>query len=165
MERMRYGRRPCARLGAPWAVFYAATFAPVGLAAQSSAGSSIPDRAYSALRWRLVGPFRGGRSLVIEGIPGDPATYYFGGVAGGVWRSTDAGTTWDPLTDGQPSSSIGALAVAPSDPKTIYVGTGEADMRSNITYGQGMWKSVDGGTHWQSLGLTGTRQIGRILVD
>ena len=164
-EKMRDSRRRCAMLGATLAVLCAATLGPVGLAAQSSPGSSIPDGAYSALRWRLVGPFRGGRSLVIEGVPGDPATFYFGGVAGGVWRSTDAGNTWDPLTDGQPFASIGALAIAPSDPKTIYVGTGEADMRSNITYGQGMWKSIDGGAHWQSLGLTGTRQIGRILVD
>jgi photosystem II stability/assembly factor-like uncharacterized protein len=117
------------------------------------------------MRWRLVGPFRGGRALVIEGIPGDPATFYFGGVGGGVWRTRDAGTTWEPLTDGQPFASVGALAVAPSDPRTIYVGSGEADMRSDITYGQGMWKSSDGGAHWQSLGLMDARQIGRILVD
>ena len=85
--------------------------------------------------------------------------------AGGVWRTRDAGTTWQPLTDGQPFASVGALAIAPSDPNTIYVGSGEVDMRSDITYGQGVWKSTDGGTHWQQLGLAETRQIGRILVD
>jgi len=145
-------------------VLCGAILGPAAAPAQST-GTPVPDAAYAALRWRLVGPFRGGRALVIEGIPGDPATFYFGGVGGGVWRTRDAGTTWEPLTDGQPFASIGALAIAPSDPNTIYVGSGEADMRSNITYGQGMWKSTDGGTHWQSLGLADTRQIGRILVD
>ena len=92
-------------------------------------------------------------ALAIEGIPGDPSTFYFGAVAGGVWRTRDAGNTWQPMTDGQPFASVGALAIAPSDPNTIYVGSGEADMRSDITYGQGMWKSSDGGAHWQSIGL------------
>ena len=141
-----------------------AALGPVTTSAQSTA-APIPDAAYAAMKWRLVGPFRGGRSLVIEGIPGDPATFYFGGVGGGVWRSRDGGTTWDPLTDGQPFASIGALAIAPSDPNTIYVGSGEADMRSDITYGLGMWKSTDAGAHWQSIGLRDTRQIGRILID
>src|SRR5579862_871639 len=138
--------------------------APVAAVGQSG-DSPIPNTAYAGLHWRLVGPSRGGRALAIEGIPGDPATYYFGSVAGGVWRTRDAGQTWEPMTDGQPFASIGALAIAPSDPNTIYVGSGEADMRSDITYGQGMWKSSDGGAHWQSLGLAETRQIGRILID
>jgi photosystem II stability/assembly factor-like uncharacterized protein len=137
--------------------------APINTFGQSK--SSIPDEAFAALRWRLVGPSRGGRALAIEGIPGDPATFYFGAVAGGVWRTRNAGVTWEPLTDGQPFASIGALAIAPSDHNTMYVGSGEADMRSDITYGQGMWKSTDGGTHWESIGLAATRQIGRILVD
>lgn len=129
------------------------------------AQSPIPDSAFTAMRWRLVGPFRGGRALAIEGMPGDPATFYFGSVAGGVWRTRDAGTTWQSLTDDVPFASVGALALAPSAPNVIYVGTGEADMRSDITYGNGIWKSTDAGRHWAHLGLSDTRQIGRILVD
>jgi photosystem II stability/assembly factor-like uncharacterized protein len=141
----------------------AASQAPASTTASTS--RTIPDNAYGAMRWRLVGPFRGGRTLAVEGIAGDPATFYFGGVAGGVWRTQNAGATWEPLTDDQPFASIGALALAPSDPATIYVGTGEADMRSDITYGDGMWKSTDAGRHWAHIGLDSTRQIGRILVD
>jgi photosystem II stability/assembly factor-like uncharacterized protein len=134
-------------------------------AASAQGGGEIPATAYGARHWRLVGPFRGGRALAVEGIPGDPSTFYFGSVAGGVWRTRDAGITWQPLTDSVSFASVGALAIAPSDPNVIYVGSGEADMRSDITYGQGMWKSTDGGAHWQSIGLRDTRQIGRILVD
>ena len=122
-------------------------------------------QAQPRMQWRLVGPFRGGRALAIEGIAGDPATFYFGGVAGGVWRSGNAGRTWEPLTDGQTFASIGALALAASNPRVIYVGSGEADLRSDITYGNGMWKSADGGHAWTHIGLDSTRQIARILVD
>ena len=122
-------------------------------------------QAQPRMQWRLVGPFRGGRALAIEGVAGDPATFYFGGVAGGVWKSGNAGRTWEPLTDAQPLASVGALALAPSDPNVIYVGSGEVDLRSDITYGNGMWKSTDGGHAWTHLGLDSTRQIGRILVD
>jgi len=117
------------------------------------------------MRWRLVGPFRGGRALAAAGVPGNPNVFYFGAVGGGVWRSDNAGRTWEPIFDGQPIASIGALAVAPSDPRVIYVGSGEADMRSDISYGNGMYKSTDGGRTWTSIGLADTRQIGRILVD
>jgi photosystem II stability/assembly factor-like uncharacterized protein len=126
---------------------------------------AIVAQAQPKMQWRLVGPFRGGRALAIEGVAGDPATFYFGGVAGGVWRSGNAGRTWEPLTDAQTFASVGALALAPSDPHVIYVGAGEADMRSDITYGNGMWKSTDGGHGWTHLGLDSTRQIARILVD
>jgi photosystem II stability/assembly factor-like uncharacterized protein len=101
----------------------------------------------------------------VSGVPGNPTLFYFGAVAGGVWKTTDAGRTWTPIFDSQPIASVGALAVAPSNPSIIYVGTGEADMRSDITYGDGMYKSVDAGATWQHVGLTDTRQIGRILVD
>jgi photosystem II stability/assembly factor-like uncharacterized protein len=117
------------------------------------------------MKWRLIGPFRGGRSLTAVGIPGQPAVYYFGAVGGGVWKSTDAGMTWEPIFDSQPIASIGALAVAPSDPNVIYVGSGEADMREDITYGNGMYKSNDAGKTWSHIGLTDSQQIGRILVD
>ncbi len=153
-------RAVCAMIGALGVMSTVVAAVP----AQTPDGG-IPEAAYAALQWRLVGPSRGGRALAIEGIPGDPGTFYFGAVGGGVWRTRDAGTTWQPLTDDQPFASVGALAIAPSDPNTIYVGSGEADMRSDITYGQGVWKSTDAGTHWQQVGLAETRQIGRILVD
>ena len=120
---------------------------------------------YSGMRWRLVGPFRGGRALAACGVPGHPNTFYFGAVDGGVWKTTDAGRVWNPIFDKEPIASIGAIAVAPSDPNIIYVGTGEADMRSDISYGDGVYKSTDGGKTWRRIGLTHTRQIGRVLVD
>src|SRR6202049_2579653 len=119
----------------------------------------------AALRWRLIGPFRGGRVLAVTGVPGRPETFYFGSVGGGVWRSGDAGRVWTPVFDGPPSGSIGALAVAPSDPDVVWVGTGEADMRSDISWGDGMNRSADGGRPFQPAGLRDSRQIGRILID
>ena len=97
------------------------------------------------MQWRQVGPFRGGRALTIEGVPGEPDTYYFGAVAGGVWKTIDGGVNWTPLFDKEPISSIGAIAVAPSDHNVIYAGTGEAAIRGTTTYGTGVFKSVDGG--------------------
>ncbi|MGH8506814.1 MAG: WD40/YVTN/BNR-like repeat-containing protein, partial [Stenotrophobium sp.] len=120
---------------------------------------------YSALHWRMLGPFRSGRVLAVTGVPGQPNHFYFGSVDGGVWESVNAGRTWTPIFDEQPVGSIGAIAVAPSDPRVIYVGSGEADMRSDIGYGNGMYKSSDGGKTWTHIGLTDTRQIGSILVD
>src|SRR5487761_903475 len=111
------------------------------LAAQ--AGLNFQPAQFKALRWRQVGPFRGGRVLAVTGVPGHPRTFYFGAVAGGVWKTTDAGLTWRPVFDHQPVSSIGAIAVAPSDPNLIYVGTGESDPRANISFGDGMYKSLD----------------------
>ena len=123
------------------------------------------SRLYSDLKWRLVGPFRGGRCVAVAGVPSRPNTFYFGSVGGGVWKTENAGQTWTPIFDTQPIASIGAIAVAASDPNVIYVGSGEADMRSQISHGNGMYKSTDGGKTWQHLGLDDTRQIGRILVD
>src|SRR5579862_7414928 len=120
---------------------------------------------YQALHWRLIGPFRGGRVLAVTGIAGDSRHFYFGAVDGGVWATKDAGRTWQPIFDREPVGSIGALVLAPSNPSTIYVGTGEADMRSDIAQGNGMYKSADGGKHWTHIGLTDSRQIARILVD
>ncbi len=120
---------------------------------------------FTALHWRLIGPFRGGRALAVTGVPGEPNHFYFGAVDGGVWESLDAGRTWNPIFDDQEIGSIGSIAVAPSAPRTIYVGTGEADMRSDIAYGDGMYKSTDGGKSWTHLGLTDTKQIGAIVVD
>jgi photosystem II stability/assembly factor-like uncharacterized protein len=120
---------------------------------------------YQGLRWRCIGPFRGGRALAAAGVPGQPEVFYFGAVGGGVWKSTDAGRVWKPIFDAAPIASIGALAVAPSDPNMIYVGTGEADMRSDISFGNGVYKSTDAGKTWRNIGLRATRHIGRILVD
>jgi photosystem II stability/assembly factor-like uncharacterized protein len=120
---------------------------------------------YSGLEWRMIGPFRGGRVNAVSGVQGQPNTFYFGSVGGGVWKSYNSGRTWTPVFDNEPVGSIGAIAVAPSAPETVYVGTGEADMRSQISYGNGMYKSLDGGKTWKHIGLDNTRQIGRIAVD
>jgi photosystem II stability/assembly factor-like uncharacterized protein len=120
---------------------------------------------YGDLHWRLLGPFRGGRVLTVAGVPGQPRHFYFGAVNGGVWETLDAGRTWQPIFDAQPVGSIGALAVAPSDPNVVYVGTGEADMRSDIAQGDGMYRSDDAGRHWTKIGLADSQQIGRVIVD
>ena len=130
-----------------------------------SAQSEVAPSSYQALHWRSIGPFRGGRVLAVSGIPGDARHFYFGAVDGGVWATQDAGRTWQPIFDKEPVGSIGALALAPSNPKVIYVGSGEADMRSDIAHGNGMYKSVDGGRHWTRIGLADSYQIGKILVD
>ncbi len=117
------------------------------------------------MQWRQVGPFRGGRALAIEGVPGEPDTWYFGGVAGGVWKTIDGGQNWTPLFDKEDISSIGAIAVAPSDHNVVYVGTGEAAIRGNTTYGLGVYKSIDAGKTWKNVGLKDTRQVGALIVD
>jgi hypothetical protein len=117
------------------------------------------------LHWRSIGPYRGGRVLAVEGAPDDRRRFYFGAVNGGVWRTDDAGRTWSPIFDAAQVGSIGALAVAPSAPNILYVGTGEADMRSDIAQGVGMFRSDRRRAHWTPIGLEDTQQIGRILVD
>lgn len=127
--------------------------------------AQVDPSLYQALHWRLIGPFRGGRVLAVTGIAGNDRHFYFGAVDGGVWETKDAGRTWRPIFDAEPVGSVGALAVAPSNPNIIYVGTGEADMRSDIAQGDGIYKSTDAGRHWHHIGLADSRQIGRILVD
>lgn len=134
-------------------------------AAPAVQSQEVPVQAYSGMRWRMIGPFRGGRSVTATGVPGSHDTYYFGAVGGGVWKTANSGRTWSPVFDSIPVASIGALAVAPSSPATIYVGTGEADIRSDLSFGAGVYKSTDDGRTWQSLGLEETRHIGRIIVD
>jgi len=141
------------------------SFAIALVVAVPAPSQTVPPGTYGALRWRLIGPHRGGRVLAVAGVPGDATTFYFGAVDGGVWRTRNAGVTWEPLFDDQPIASIGALALAPSDPNVIYVGTGEASIRSDITYGAGVYKSTDGGAHWHALGLSDTRHIGKVLID
>ena len=120
---------------------------------------------YSALRWRMIGPFRGGRTVAAVGVPGAPDVLYIGVNNGGVWRSADYGRTWSPVFDGQPTGSIGAIAVAPSDPQTLYVGTGEGLQRPDLSVGDGIYKSTDGGMTWTHHGLEDGQQIPAVLVD
>src|SRR3984885_9834341 len=131
----------------------------------SAVAQPVPSAFYSGLKWRLSGPFRGGRVVAVAGFPGSSTTFYFGSVDGGIWQTTDAGTVWKPIFDGQAIASIGALAVAPSDPKVIYAGTGESEIRSNLSSGDGVYKSRDRGQTWTNVGLRDCRQISRIVVD
>ena len=135
------------------------------LFAVAAAAQSLPPEVFNGLKWRLIGPFRGGRVVAVSGVPGDPRTFYFGSVNGGIWKTTDAGVVWSPIFDGQNVASIGALAVSPSDPNTIYAGTGESDIRSDLSSGTGVYKSTDAGRTWTHIGLDETRQISRIVVD
>ncbi len=120
---------------------------------------------FQEMQWRMIGPFRGGRVNAVSGVAGQPNTFYFGSVGGGLWKSGNSGRTWTPIFDDQKIASIGAIGVAPSSPNTVYVGTGEADMRSQNSYGDGMYKSTDAGKTWTHIGLENTRQIGRVAVD
>ena len=120
---------------------------------------------YSALQWRMIGPFRGGRTVGAAGIPDQPNVFYIGVNNGGVWKTDDYGRTWNPIFDDQPTGSIGAIAVAPSDPNIIYVGSGEGLQRPDLSVGDGMYKSTDGGKTWRHLGLRDGQQIPAILVD
>ena len=125
---------------------------------------TLDEKALKGMKWRQIGPFRGGRALAVTGVAGDPETYYFGAVAGGVWKTQNGGLTWTPMTDKTGIMSIGAMAVAPSDPNVVYVGTGESCIRGNISYGDGMYKSVDGGKTWSHIGLDDTQHIAKIVV-
>jgi photosystem II stability/assembly factor-like uncharacterized protein len=133
--------------------------AGLALACGIAFSEDIDAHLFSPLRWRLIGPFRGGRVTAVAGVSGDPNTFYFGTPGGGVWKSTNAGRTWRPIFDSVPVASIGAVSVAPSDPRTIYVGTGEQ------TSGNGVYKSSDGGSTWAHAGLVDTRFIQAIVVD
>ena len=158
------------------AIFFFAALASLPLlpaaAAQSSPAANtninvaqFPASLYSNLQWRCIGPFRGGRTVAAAGVPGKPNLFYIGVNNGGVWKTTDAGRTWSPIFDGQPTGSIGALAVAPSNPDIIYVGSGEGLRRPDLSTGDGIYKSTDGGSTWQHLGLRDGQQITNIIVD
>src|SRR5260370_40954893 len=154
-----------------WFVF----FAPLCLVAwlgfaifaqQTSPAGQYPGSLLSGLRWRDVGPMRGGRTYAVAGHVSQPDTFYSGSVGGGVWKTENSGRTWFPISDeGIPIGSIGAIAVAPSNPNVVYVGTGEPDIRSQPSYGTGMDKSIDAGKNWNHHGLEATRQIGRVVGD
>ena len=125
---------------------------------------SYDPSTYASLQWRLVGPFRGGRSNTVTGIPDNNNLYYMGTAGGGVWRTQDAGSTWDCISDGYFGGSIGAVAVAPSDHNVLYVGEGEQTIRGNVSSGWGLWRSTDAGKTWKSIGLKESYHIGRIRV-
>ncbi|MGE5624749.1 MAG: VPS10 domain-containing protein [Bacillota bacterium] len=143
----------------------ACVFTATFLAAAAEPAKPEAPKPFAALKWRSIGPSRGSRVLAVSGVAQQPNVFYFGGVAGGVWKSDDAGASWTPIFDKEPIASIGAIAVAPSDPNVIYVGSGEAALRENISFGDGVYKSTDAGKTWKHTGLADTRHIGRIVVD
>ncbi|MEY3420303.1 MAG: hypothetical protein RIR48_583, partial [Bacteroidota bacterium] len=134
-------------------------------ATSSAVSSSVPDsNLISSLEWRHIGPFRGGRSCAVTGVPGKPNLFYFGATGGGVWKTYDGGRTWENISDGYFGGSIGSITVAPSDHNVIYVGGGEKTVRGNVSSGSGVWKSEDAGKTWVFCGLKNSRHIGRVRV-
>ncbi len=129
-----------------------------------AAGSAETRSSFQSLEWREVGPYRGGRSAAVAGIPGDRNVYYFGATGGGVWKTLDGGKTWKPVSDGSFGGSIGAVAVSSWDPNVVYVGGGEKTLRGNVSHGDGMWKSTDAGKTWTHVGLPESRHIPRIRI-
>ena len=126
---------------------------------------TIDSRLYSELHWRQIGPTRAGRARALSGVASQPNVFYIGFDNGGVWRSTDYGSTWKPIFDKESTGSIGAIAVAPSDPNVIYVGTGAGIIRPDLATGDGMYKSTDAGKTWTHLGLRDSQMIAEIAVD
>ncbi len=134
-------------------------------AAQAQGPAAFDPGLFRELEWRNIGPHRASRTKALDGVPSQPHTFYIGVVNGGVWKTTDAGRTWQPIFDSAPTGAIGALAVAPSDPDVIYVGTGEAQQRPDLSTGDGMYRSSDAGKTWTHLGLRDTQQIAQVVVD
>lgn len=149
-------------------LLFAFVFSSVAAVAQKkttpSTTVSFDQSLYSGIKWREVGPYRGGRSSSVTGVPGNPNLYYFGTVGGGVWRTKDAGQSYENITDKYFGGTIGAVAVAESDPNVIYVGEGEQTLRNNVSSGWGVWKSTDAGASWKHIGLSDSRHISRIRI-
>ncbi|MGB7393315.1 MAG: glycosyl hydrolase, partial [Pricia sp.] len=131
---------------------------------KNKADAAYPEELYSSLEYRLIGPFRGGRSAAVTGVPGEPNLFYFGATGGGVWKTTDGGRAWENISDGYFGGSIGAVEVAQSDPNVIYVGGGEKTLRGNVSSGYGIWKTEDAGKTWASAGLPNSRHVPRIRI-
>jgi len=138
---------------------------PAPTAAVQTAGPALDVADLSEMRWRAIGPFRGGRTKAIVGVPQQPNTFYIGAVNGGVWKTDDFGRTWNPIFDDQPTGSIGDIAVAPSDPNVVYVVSGEGLQRPDLSTGDGVYKSTDAGRTWTHLGLRDGQQLPRVIVD
>ncbi len=137
-----------------------------GLVAQAPQAASYNSQFFGSLRWRNIGPNRGGRSIAVAGSPSRPLEYYFGATGGGLWKTTDGGTTWNPVTDAAlKTSSVGSVAVSESNPDVVFIGTGETELRGNVIQGDGLYKSTDGGKTWAPSGLSETQAIGRIRID
>src|SRR5713101_4319138 len=134
-------------------------------AAIPASGQQFDQKLFSEMRWRCIGPFRGGRTVAITGVPHEPNVFYIAAVNGGVWKTTDTGNTWEPIFDAQETGSVGAIAVAASDPNVIYVGSGEGLQRPDLATGNGVYKSTDAGKTWAHLGLSDAQQITAILID
>jgi len=117
------------------------------------------------LEFRCIGPYRGGRSTAVTGVRGQPLTFYFGGTGGGVWKTTDGGSNWEPISDKDfKAGSVGSIAVSESDPNVVFAGMGESPIRGNLSHGDGVWKSTDSGHTWKNMGLQDTYQISRVIV-
>src|SRR5207249_8780422 len=147
----------------------AAVLLATGLASAPPAAAApakdVDPSLYSSLHWRNIGPNLGGRSLAVAGSVTRPNEYYFGATGGGLWKTTNGGVTWTVVTDGQlTSSSVGAVAIAPSNPDVVYLGTGESELRGNIAQGDGVYKSTDAGKTWTHIGLADTQTIAKIRV-
>ncbi len=156
------------RSGAFLALLFAV--APFGATGQTTPApkeakeKTLSDR-FDGLQFRTIGPFRGGRVTAVTGVRHEPQTFYFGGTGGGVWKTTDGGSNWENVSDKDfKTGSIGAIAVSESDPNVVYVGTGEEPIRGNVSHGDGVYKSTDGGRTWKNVGLRDTRQIARVRV-
>src|SRR5712691_4347538 len=132
------------------------------LFAASSLAQQVDPRLFAEMRWRTIGPFRGGRTVAAAGVRGQPNVFYIGVNNGGVWKTTDYGRVWTPIFDEQPTGSVGDVAVAPSNPNVIYVGNGEGVQRPDLSTGAGVYKSTDAGKTWRHLGLRDGQQIGGI---
>ena len=151
------------------AILFTAAFSiSISTNAQQPSPAPTPDNdPLKPLQWRLIGPFRGGRVTAVSGVASQPLVYYFGGTGGGVWKTTDGGINWEPITDGSVfgTGSVGAIGLSDSDPNTIYVGMGESPIRGNVSHGDGVYKSIDAGKTWKRVGLEDTRQISRVRVN
>lgn len=146
-------------------LFGGETFVDEAASERGILSAPVSPDLFSGLRWRMIGPFRGGRVAAATGVPGRPNEFYFGAVNGGVWKTIDGGRVWLPVFDGQSTASIGAIAVAPSSPDTVYVGSGESTLRDSVGYGNGVYRSNDAGKTWTHLGLDETHHIGKIAID